>query len=241
MLIGITGLAQSGKDSIGKFLVEEHGFTRFAFADTLKEMALALNPYVESSPAAETSLRLRDQVERVGWENAKMNPEVRRFLQVLGTEGVRDHLGEDSWVKAMDLKLRGFGEWTFKLEANPLGDHSIYSSPNAVITDVRFPNEAEYIWSVGGSVIRVARENMDGTPFDNGIGRDHPSERSVSGLIADFDVVGISGQLDLLYEDVADVLGLAPRPTTWTERAPEFDLPVDVVGREAQLRGRDDV
>ena len=40
MIVGITGYAESGKDSLGKCFVDNHGYTRVAFADAVKLMAL---------------------------------------------------------------------------------------------------------------------------------------------------------------------------------------------------------
>lgn len=36
-IIGITGRKFNGKDTLGEYLVEHHGYKRFAFADALKE------------------------------------------------------------------------------------------------------------------------------------------------------------------------------------------------------------
>ena len=40
MIVGITGYAGSGKDSLGQCFVGNHGYTRVAFADAVKLMAL---------------------------------------------------------------------------------------------------------------------------------------------------------------------------------------------------------
>ena len=81
MLVGVTGFAQSGKDSTGNHLCRNWGFTRFAFADQLKALALEVNPIVAAVPEGtfpfSTSARLQTYVETVGWEEAKRSPEVR--------------------------------------------------------------------------------------------------------------------------------------------------------------------
>ena len=43
-VIGLTGYAGSGKDTLANILVEEYGFTRIAFADKTKEFLYDLNP-----------------------------------------------------------------------------------------------------------------------------------------------------------------------------------------------------
>ena len=168
MIIGLSGYAQSGKDSIGAILVKNYGFTRCAFADALKEMAYQLNPIVvtsidENIPlGVDTNLyvkntRLQDVVDNNGWEDAKKLPEIRRLLQVLGTEAGRKILGENIWVDTVLNKVK---------------------DKNVVITDCRFPNEAKALKNSGGFVVRVERPGMaainnhlsetslDGWPFD---------------------------------------------------------------------------
>jgi len=200
MLIGVTGLAQHGKDTVGRYLVENYGFQRFAFADTLKSMALALDPWVvymgtdAITEVVPEPLRLSWLVDAIGWEQAKRNTEVRRFLQVLGTEGVRDHLGENTWVQAVQDQL---------VQADVLEDavgYGIYSgSKHGVITDTRFPNEAEFVRQFG-TLVRVFRPN-----FDNGLDQSHPSERSVMSLQADFTLVN-DGTVQDLYAQVDDYM-----------------------------------
>lgn len=184
-VIGLTGRAQAGKDTVGAILVEKHGYTRFAFADALKSMALALNPFVDQEG------RLADIVAEGGWELAKTIPEVRRFLQVLGTEGVRDHLGENSWVDALQQQLMKRGLWTFE-EAR-----HVSVPTKVVITDVRFPNEVNAVYSRWyGEVWRVKRD----VPL---LG--HASERFVDDLPATSTIVN-EGTLEDLEDFVSAAL-----------------------------------
>jgi dephospho-CoA kinase len=45
-VIGLTGYAQTGKDTVGEILVRDHGFKRVAFADAVRECVYALNPLI---------------------------------------------------------------------------------------------------------------------------------------------------------------------------------------------------
>jgi len=172
-LIGLTGYSQHGKDSVGAFLVERFGYTRFAFADQLKEMVYRLNPIIEND------VRLQEMVTEQGWDQAKTHPEVRRTLQVLGTECVRDILGVEAWIDALSRKLGAAGV----LNDDAQG---FWPGPTtAVITDVRFPNEAAAIHRWGGQVWMIVRVNHDGTSFNNGIGMDHPSEKHIASIVPD--------------------------------------------------------
>lgn len=134
-IIGLTGYAQVGKDTVGAVLREE-GYERRAFADKMKAQLLLINPWV---PDGDHSLvRLVELVGRIGWDRAKAeNAEVRRLMQNVGA---REVLGQDVWVKALMPEL----------------------DPNRayVITDVRFPNEADAIKMKGGQVWRVVRPGV---------------------------------------------------------------------------------
>lgn len=167
-IIGLTGYAQHGKNTAAEVFADL-GFRPVAFADALRELATRVNPYVV--PDQQKPNRYADLVADVGYEDAKARGDVRRFLQDLGT-GVRDVIGENAWVSALTGKL--------------------YPGERYVITDVRFPNEARAITNLGGEVWRVQRLNPDGTPFDNGIGIDHPSEAHIAELPVRVAVVATS-------------------------------------------------
>lgn len=122
MIIGLTGYAQSGKDTVAKILVDNYGYTRVAFADKIREFLYDMNPMVDN--VAFEPIFIKDRVDRDGWEVAKKNPHVRRALQNAGVSA-RKVFGEDFWVNEV-LK-------------------SIDPADNIVITDVRFTNEAEAI------------------------------------------------------------------------------------------------
>lgn len=144
MILGLSGVSRSGKDSAAKFLIEL-GWQRVAFADTLREAALAINPIVYSrvsvggDEAWSDHIRLAHIVSTHGWDKAKQNPEVRRLLQVIGTEAGRDIHGKDCWIMAADAKI---------------------NSENVVFTDVRFENECEYIRHNGGKVYHIERPGV---------------------------------------------------------------------------------
>ena len=47
MIIGLTGYAQSGKDSVADILVKNYGYTRIAFADPIRKLLYETNPAVK--------------------------------------------------------------------------------------------------------------------------------------------------------------------------------------------------
>lgn len=87
-LVGLSGFAGAGKDSLAAALAAEHGYQRVAFADRVKALAVALDPALAARVEAGTPL-----------DELKAEPAVRRWLQDVGY-AVRQVLGEDVWVRA---------------------------------------------------------------------------------------------------------------------------------------------
>lgn len=140
--VGLIGKARSGKDTVGQRLGRTYAYTRVAFADPLKDMALRLNPIVgtDNDTLAVPGERLRDVVDFWGWERAKDElPEVRRVLQNIG-QGVREH-DEDFWVRVALRKIDAAEKWNLPV----------------VVTDVRYENEARALRDRGFALIRVTR------------------------------------------------------------------------------------
>lgn len=208
MLVGITGYAQHGKDTVAKRLVSTHGYTRMGFADALKDLALTLDPVVDMHGNT-----LRMLVELEGWEGAKRYAETRRILQVLGTEGARGTFGDDCWIRALDKR------WTES------------GIDQLVIPDVRFPNEAEWVYRNGGVMLRVVRllsevcDECDEHPvdahfYDGGADRRHESERYVLGLPVDAVIWNVgtvddmNPTIDSIVSDIEE--GFLPRWSTWS-------------------------
>lgn len=133
MIIGIAGYAGSGKDTVRKILETKYGFQGLAFADPLRKALETLNPIVDVNRGEIT--RYTQAVEKVGYQAAKEKfSEMRRLLQVLGTEVGRDLFGPDVWVDALNV------EWTKR------------GNPNLAISDMRFPNELDFVDDFGFSV-----------------------------------------------------------------------------------------
>jgi hypothetical protein len=145
MIIGLMGHAQTGKDSTADILVDHYGFERVAFADALRDCLYALNPIVRGDGICyDAGIRLRTYVDHGGWDISKQQPEVRRLLQVMGTEVGREIIDPNVWAK---ITLRKIGE---------LLRHS-----DVVVTDVRFPNEADAVEKSLGALVRLHRPGVE--------------------------------------------------------------------------------
>lgn len=71
--------------------------------------------------------------------------------------------------------------------------------PLAIVTGVRFKDEAQMIRQMGGRIVRVVRVEHDGRPFiDPERDPDHAVEREIVDIPADAEVVARSGDVEAL-------------------------------------------
>lgn len=158
-IIGLSGLARSGKDEAAGVLVREFGFTRVAFADKLREVLYELNPIVGeygwtniNGAINSYKNRLKDVIDEYGWNGYKetrFGPEIRYLLQRLGTEAGRETLWDTIWI---DAAFAGLPD-----------------DAKIVISDARFINEFEAVKSRGGQIWRIERPGIE-------LLGNHPSE-----------------------------------------------------------------
>lgn len=181
MLIGLTGKKQSGKDTAADYLVQYRGFTKLAFATKLKEMLYDINPVVNADVVFDGMTKvvdtrfvyLQEVVDAYGWDRAKvLCPEVRRMLQRVGTDGVRNHIGKWTWVAKIEDELMPM------LRKDP--------RRNVVFSDVRLPEEREFVHAQGGIILRIELDSQRDDESENG---KHESEAGVAydHLIQNFD------------------------------------------------------
>lgn len=198
--IGVVGRKRSGKDTIAQYLVKHHGYARVGLADAVKEMALILNPIVHAEadteydygyggevvaiPAAKP-VYLDTVIREMGWEDAKDRfPEVRRILQTLGTDVIRNNFGTSAWI---DIMLR---------KAEELNARGV----PVVVPDVRFPDEANvFRHTINDRLIRVARDDP------RFIQDDHESEQYADTIPVDFEIDN-NGSLEDLREEIEAVI-----------------------------------
>lgn len=128
-LIGLTGLAGSGKDTAAFALVRDAQFVARSLAEPLKAFCADVFGWDHRrlhGPSAERNAPDPD------WNGLT----ARRALQTLGTEWGRA-MHPDVWVR-------------YALRSLPAGRA-------CVITDVRFQNEVDAIVRAGGHVVRIHR------------------------------------------------------------------------------------
>lgn len=156
-LIGITGFKRSGKDTTASVMADILGYDLIQFAGPLKDM---LRTLLRCQGIDETTIEACVEGDmKEAPAPCLMGKTPRLAMQTLGTEWGREVLGDTIWV---DTALR----------------RAAQSERGAIITDVRFANEAQAIRDAGGVIIRVERPEV-------GLKSDHPSEREVASIQAD--------------------------------------------------------
>lgn len=152
MVIGLHGKARSGKDTAYGYIeewaiAEGQAVRRDAFADRLKfSAARAVGFRGDRYQCVAMCNRLKEP----GWEVIVREQDGatehvisgREFLQFYGTEAHREVFGKDFWIDAVLDSYNAHGELL-------------------VITDVRFPNEAEAVLDEGGEVWHIIRPDAD--------------------------------------------------------------------------------
>jgi len=139
MIIGLSGYARTGKDTVADILVKEHGFTKVSFADPMREALERLDPFIHVKGAP--SMPLSQALRIYSWDELKdLSHDIRGLLQRMGTEVGRGMFGENFWIE-------------YALSNMP-------KETNVVFSDVRFTDEAQAILSLKGRLWRVERTGV---------------------------------------------------------------------------------
>jgi len=98
-----------------------------------------------------------DSTGTLDCELIKLTP--RLLLQLLGTEAGRQIIHPNIWVNALFANYKPVGDNLLEGEVRKVREEDLIH-PNWIITDVRFPNEADIIKNKGGIIIRVNRSQF---------------------------------------------------------------------------------
>ena len=211
MIVGVTGLIGSGKDTIANYLTTFHGFKKESFANSLKDAVAHVFGWDREmlEGTTKSSREWREQVDPWWAERLDMpNLTPRWILQYWGTEVCRKGFHDDIWIASLEHKL-------------------LKSTDNVVISDCRFANEVKAIKNAGGITIRVMR-GSDPEWYDAAIQYNkgpngnslwalskakleklkiHASEYSSVGLSYDYYLEN-NGSIDDLYKQVESIVNL---------------------------------
>jgi len=168
MIIGLVGKIGSGKSTITNLLAKKYDFTKYAFADPIKRIGEVFGFDKKTIYGSQEEKLLVDPV----W-----NISTRVFLQRFGSDLCRNQfpkvfpemkLNESVWIRLADRKLQE------------------NSNKNFVFSDVRFPDEADFVKRKGGVLIKVTRTVNDVSPLFST--SNHVSETSVQKINTNFQI-----------------------------------------------------
>lgn len=199
MIISISGLIGSGKDTIADYLVNSHNFRRESWAGALKDALSVIFGWdrVLLEGKTEQSRKWREVPDE--WWTQRLGETItpRRILQEWGTDVCRNHFHDDIWIASLENKLR-------------------HTSDNIVISDSRFANEITSVKRLGGITVRVNRGETpswvseylkfgQSLEFRQAYPNIHASEFSSVGLEYDY-IIDNNGTVDSLFKSVNDLL-----------------------------------
>jgi hypothetical protein len=136
-IIGLTGPAGSGKDTVRQMLEQNHHCTGLAFADPMRAM---LTPLLDLCGVGNEWMTQRELKEL---PIPGLGQSYRVLAQRLGTEWGRS-IDPDFWIKVAAASMAEV--------MNIKGPDTVF-----VISDVRFDNEAQWVKDHGGVIWHIHR------------------------------------------------------------------------------------
>lgn len=144
MLIGISGLIGSGKDTVADYLVSLYNFKKISFADKMKDGMSAIFGWDREMLEGSTpeSRAWREQPDAFWSNELKDTITPRLMMQLFGTECMRKGFYDGVWSSLLKQEVL----------SNP--------DTNYVIADVRFNNEKRAVKDLGGELWQIRRRNL---------------------------------------------------------------------------------
>lgn len=152
-LIGLTGPAGCGKDTVRSMLEVHHGYHGLALADPIRSMITSL---LRTACADANHAHARELKER---PIPGLGVSYRHLAQTLGTEWGRNTIAPDLWTGIAEARM-----------AELRGDK--FGRINFVVSDIRFESEAQWLLQRGGVIWEIMRTGQPGV-------RPHTSEAGI--------------------------------------------------------------
>jgi len=143
MIIGLSGKKGSGKSTVAEYLRKRYDFEELAFATALKRACIEIFGLSEHQVFG-----TQEDKEKIDpfW---KVSP--RQILQTVG-----------STVRNLESVMPQFKSiWIRRVESDMNKIIATTLNPQIVVSDVRYPDEAELIRSVDGIIINIDRLQAD--------------------------------------------------------------------------------
>lgn len=138
-IVAINGTIGSGKDTFSQAFIDG-GFHRMSFATALKDAVSVIFGWDRTMLEGHTPEARKEREEVDLYWSSKLGRDItpRWILQNFGTDVVRKHFHDNTWVFALENKLR-------KIDGN------------VIVTDCRFPNELNMLRENNATIIEVQR------------------------------------------------------------------------------------
>lgn len=184
MIIGLTGLKRSGKDTMANHLVENYGYTKYAFADPIRDICRVVFDWNDRHFFGD----LKEVIDPF-WG---ISP--RWAMQWIGTEAFQYYLSADAPAFASKI---GRNIWVMKFINWYFNNH--YT--NVVISDMRFFHELEGLQNTFFDKLKTVRiVNSNCIPNDT-----HASEVDIPKLPVDIEIEN-SNTFDSLYASIDEFM-----------------------------------
>ena len=208
MIVCLSGVKRSGKDSAANVLVKEYNFQSIALADPIRELcskvfdipvSTFLSDELKEKPF-ETSMSLNcvqisniAEIVQNNW-GFNISPDIemkmfelagielkhpRHILQIVGTEVIRNNIDKDIFLKLAEKRIQS-------------------ADSNVVITDCRFANERAFFKEKGALLCLVKRPSL-------AVATDTHSSENELGTDEDYDIImNNDGSLSRFQIDIAE-------------------------------------
>lgn len=194
MLIGLGYKKRTGKDTVGRLLKDIYGFEVLSFATPLKDLCFLITAQIGdgayqkwlASWAAKHGLYKEHEVYQIlskkdipPYLYDQEDGKYRALLQWVGTDLIRERYCESFWIDALSRQLPDTED----------------ARLHVAVTDVRFPNEKEWVES-RGIAVEVKR--------DTGLSDKHRSENALDGVDWSY-IIDNNGDMDNLAAQVREL------------------------------------
>lgn len=176
MLLAVLGKKSSGKDTFSDYLINHHGFIKYAFGDPLKK---GIQCFFNLSDEQLTDEKLKEEID----ERWGVSP--RKLFQIIGT----DIFQKSIYDFIPDLKLNQNqnqenikGHWVYLFKEWYLNE--IKKNPNlkVIVSDARFLHEIETIKELNGKIIKIIRPSKENKNINININDTHQSENEINDI-----------------------------------------------------------
>ncbi len=171
VVIALLARAGHGKTTAANYLKEKYGARIVSLATPLKKIAKVVMEFSDR--------QLYGTQEEKEAIDPRYGMSCRKFLQRLGTEGIRDNLGQMAFCQALSLQIAN------DMDARVFGESVVDEGPAVyIVDDARFPNEISFInylssednhgYTMLGKSIKIVCTDAPPSGNDN-----HPSEAGI--------------------------------------------------------------